>query len=147
MNVCPALLVAVLAVGAGADVRAADRAGNYAVWGAGGASCHRYQRSSAEASSNQAFKDYLMGYLTAYNAIVEDTYNGLGGLSLEDAFAWLDNYCSLHKLDSFDHAVVDLMISQHESRVRAQGAGAPGWGRRPAPAIAAPTAPDLAGPQ
>ena len=147
MKVYPALLVAVLVLGAGVDARAADSAGNYAVWGAGGASCHRFQRSSAEASSEQAFRNYLMGYMTAYNAIVENTYNGLGGLSLEDALAWLDNYCSLHKLDSFDRAVVDLMISQHESRVRAQGAGAPGWGRRPAPKLAVPTAPGLAGPQ
>jgi hypothetical protein len=147
VKVYAGVLVAVLALGAGAVVRAADSAGNYAIWGAGGASCHRFQRSSSEASSKQVFKNYLMGYLTAYNAIVEDTYNGLGGLSLEDALAWLDNYCSLHKLDSFDRAVVDLMISQHESRVRAQGAGAPGWGRRPAPAVAVPTAPGLAGPQ
>jgi hypothetical protein len=108
---------------------AADATGNYAIWGAGSASCHQFRRGHEDPALRQSFKDYLMGYLTAYNAVADDTYNALGSLSLEKALQRLDDYCDLHKIDSFDRAVIDMLVALHESRSRKAKGAAPGWGR------------------
>lgn len=75
-----------------------------------------------------------MGYLTAYNTLAADTYDALGGKSLEEALAWLAAYCADHRLDSFDRAVTQLIIAHHERRARGTGTGSgvrDGWGREP----------------
>ena len=116
---------------------AADAAGNYAIWGAGGRSCHQFQRSATDLQARAPFKDFLMGYLTAYNALATMTYNALGDMTLEDAVGWLDTYCAAHQLDSFDRALGQMLRERHESRTQASNA-AGGWGRPPAPAAASP---------
>ncbi|MGE0485862.1 MAG: hypothetical protein AB7Q81_17075 [Gammaproteobacteria bacterium] len=117
---------------------AADDAGNYAIWGAGGRSCNQFEKSAEDSVARGAFKDYLMGYLTAYNALAPGTYNALGEMTLESALAWLDGYCDEHRMDSFDRAITQLVIGRHEQRQRGAGGGASGgWGRNATEAPAA----------
>jgi hypothetical protein len=129
------LLSLIVALGA-PPALAADAAGNYAIWGAGGRSCHQFQRSATDAAARAPFKDFLMGYLTAYNTLAAVTYNALGDMSLEDALGWLDGYCDLHKLDSFDRALGEMLRERHESRTQASSTSG-GWGRPPSPDAAA----------
>jgi len=109
---------------------AADGSGNYAIWGEGGRSCNQYLRSVGEADERTRFTSFLMGYLTAYNALAPDTYSALGTYSLQDALGWLDGYCDLHKIDSFERAVTQLLAVRHDARLRQPpGARGGGWGR------------------
>lgn len=119
---------------------AADGAGNYAIWGAGGRSCNQFERSSDDSAARARYRDYLMGYLTAYNTLAAETYNAVGTMTLDDAVRWLDDYCDAHRMDSFDRAVAQLVMSQHESRQRGSGSGgaAAGWGRARPPAAQSP---------
>ena len=107
----------------------ADGSGNYAIWGAGSRSCNQFQRALPDDSAIAAFREYLMGYLTAYNTLAENTYKATGAMSLEDALAWLDAYCDAHKIDSFERAITQLVITQHESRQRQSPRSRHGWGR------------------
>ena len=116
---------------------AADAAGNYAIWGAGSRSCHQFQRSAADVQARAPFRDFLMGYLTAYNNLAAVTYNALGDMSLEDALGWLDDYCDMHKLDSFDRALGQMLLERHDSRTQASSASR-GWGRPLAPEATSP---------
>lgn len=113
---------------------AADAAGNYAIWGAGSRSCHQYQRSASDVQARAPFKDFLMGYLTAYNNLAALTYNAIGDMSLEAALGWLDGYCDQHKLDSFDRALGQMLLERHDSRTQTSNPSG-GWGR---PAAAPP---------
>lgn len=131
------LVLALLIGGNALPVPAADDAGNYAIWGMGGRSCNQFQRSAADADARAPFRDFLMGYLTAYNALTPATYNALGTMSLEDALDWLDDYCGLHKLDSFDRALGQLLVAHHATRA-ANGAGSGGWGRPATPSEPSP---------
>ncbi len=74
------------------------------------------------------FEHYLMGYLTAYNTLYDDTYNALGAIPLADAMDWLADYCDLHKLDSFERAIMQLVVARHEQRLRRPSGAARGWG-------------------
>ncbi|MEQ8234973.1 MAG: hypothetical protein RLW61_01645 [Gammaproteobacteria bacterium] len=125
LHLVPALLLAASSSTAGA----ADAAGNYAIWGAGSRSCHQFERARDDSTALASFRDYLMGYLTAYNTLAPQTYDALGGLSLEDALAWVDDYCDLHKIDSFERAVAQLIVSRHDARSRGHGSSSGSWGR------------------
>ncbi|MGE0858510.1 MAG: hypothetical protein AB7I01_15795 [Gammaproteobacteria bacterium] len=105
---------------------AADAAGNYAIWGAGGRSCHQFD--VADPAQAAAFRDFLMGYLTAFNTLAPETYDALGGESLETAVQWLHDYCDQHQMDSFERALGQLLLARHDARSRVPpGSGRRGW--------------------
>ena len=111
---------------------AADSEGNYAIWGAGGRSCHQFTQAQADATTLAPFRDYLMGYLTAFNTLTPDTYDAVGGESLETTLAWLDDYCSAHKMDSFERAMGQLLLARHDQRSRIPPGTSRGWSSGPA---------------
>lgn len=107
---------------------AADAAGNYAIWGVGRASCNQYVQSN-DASSDERYKIFLMGYLTAVNTLSEDTYNVTGSQPLDAALGWLTEYCGAHLMDSFDRAVQQLVEAGFDTRQRVPPGHERGWGR------------------
>jgi len=107
---------------------AADPAGNYAIWGVGRASCHQYLKS-ADATEDTRYKVFLMGYLTAFNTLSEDTYSATGPQPLDESLAWLSDYCGAHQMDSFDRAVQQLVDERFETRQRVPPGRERGWGR------------------
>ena len=112
-------------------VLAADPAGNYAIWGVGRSSCHQFIKS-AGSDSGARYKVFLMGYLTAFNTLREDTYNVTGNQPLDISLTWLSDYCELHQMDSFDRAIQQLLDTLHDSRQRVPPGREHGWGRPPA---------------
>lgn len=117
------------------EALAADTAGNYAIWGVGRASCHQYVKSN-NATEDERYKVFLMGYLTAMNTLSEDTYNVTGTQPLDAALVWLTDYCGEHQMDSFDRAVQQLVDARFEQRQRVPPGRERGWGRA---GTAAPT--------
>lgn len=132
----PALrgLVGVVACCASHVVPAADAQGNYAIWGAGGRSCNQFAQSRPDAAKAATFRDYLMGYLTAVNTLVPETYDALGGESLETSLSWLSDYCDAHKMDSFERAVGQLILARHDQRLQGPARAGRGWSNAPPPA-------------
>lgn len=110
------------------DALAADDAGNYAIWGVGRASCNQYVKSN-NATTDERYKVFLMGYLTAVNTLSDDTYNVTGSQPLDKTLAWLTDYCGTHQMDSFDRAVQQLVEAGFESRQRVPPGHERGWGR------------------
>lgn len=107
---------------------AADAGGNYAIWGAGGRSCHQFDVAAANPAEVAAFRDFLMGYLTAFNTLAPETYDALGGQPLEGALEWLRDYCDQHQMDSFERALGQLLLARHDERSRVPpGSGRRGW--------------------
>jgi len=106
---------------------AADTAGNYAIWGVGRASCHRFLQSAADGSDDR-YKVFVMGYLTAFNTLSEDTYNATGTQTLDVSLDWLTDYCELHQMDSFDRAIQQMISATYDSRQRVPPGRERGWG-------------------
>ena len=94
---------------------AADAQGNYAIWGAGKKSCISYTKAR-EAGDYDSFKHYLMGYLTAYNLLAENTYRISGNKNLDEMLVWLDDYCELKAIHSFEQALTELIVENYETR-------------------------------
>ena len=119
----------------------ADASGNYAIWGLGSQSCNQFKRSATDDVQRQSYRAYLMGYLTAYNALAEETYNGVGEMKLPAAVSWLDSYCDEHRLDSFERAIAQLLTQRYTERQRGAAGGARSWGqpaREPEPGSETP---------
>lgn len=137
----PRVLTIVLLLISSVNTPAADGAGNYAIWGVGRASCNQYVKSD-NATTDDRYKAFLMGYLTAVNTLSDDTYDVTGGKALDDALGWLTTYCGAHQMDSFDRAVQQLVEAGYETRQRVPPGYERGWGRAlQAPPPAAPEAP------
>ena len=110
MSFAAALAALVCASGA-----AADRDGNYAVWGPGAKSCHSYNQASGD-DARIPYRNYVMGYLTAYNAVSVETYAITRDMNLEAVMGWLDDYCGQKPMHSFEQALIDLTSSHVEER-------------------------------
>ena len=113
---------------------AADDGGNYAVWGLGRSSCHQFLRSAEVTDTGggptrKAYRTYVMGYLTAFNTVQDDTYSAIGAQTLADVFKWLEGHCENHQMDSFDHAVQELLRANYDKRHRVPPGHSQGWGR------------------
>lgn len=111
-------------LGAGSAAQAIDRDGNYAIWGIGQASCFQYGKAYAKADL-AAYKAYLAGYLTAYNALVKDVYQVTGKHTVDDNLAEIQAHCAKNPMDSYERGI-QALIEASTSRA-ADGAGA--WGR------------------
>jgi hypothetical protein len=133
MTAAMQFLTGVLACLASGVVSAADAQGNYAIWGAGGRSCNQFAQAQQDATRLAPFRDYLMGYLTAFNTLAPDTYDAVGGESLETSLSWLGQYCDQHKMDSFERAMGQLLLARHDQRSQRPPGANRGWGNVPSP--------------
>jgi len=95
----------------------ADKSGNFAIWGAGNKSCHSYYQAR-EVNDFDKFKDYLMGFLTAYNIITPETYSISGSMKLDDVLTWFDDHCGLQPTISFEHALSDFISEHFDNRMK-----------------------------
>ena len=97
---------------------AADNDGNYAVWGQGKKACFHYNeaRKDPDGIAMEGFRGYLMGYLSAYNAITPKTYNITGKMDLDGVLAWLDEYCGSKGMLSFEQAMLEYTDQHFKER-------------------------------
>lgn len=106
---------------------AADKQGNYAVWGAGQRSCNQYMDARAAGDFGE-FKSYALGYITAYNTFVPETYRNAPELDVEGVMKWLDQYCEVTRVDSYERALKLMMEHFHPTRqTSASTGGRGGW--------------------
>ncbi len=97
--------------------QAADKDGNFAIWGKGNKSCHNYN-ISRNTDEEQRFKDYIMGFLTAFNVQMPETYRVSGNMNLDEILAWLDDYCQLKPVMSFEQSLADFIIENRDERMK-----------------------------
>ena len=106
-----------------------DAQGNHAVWGIGQSSCHAYSQARAAGEFTE-YKTYLMGYLTACNTFIPETYNITGSKDLDGVLSWLDEYCKKSPVDSFERAMSQIVAAFRGSRAT-KAPSTPSWGRPP----------------
>lgn len=96
---------------------ATDKNGNYAIWGVGSSACIKYS-SMRTSKEDGNYRDYLMGYMTAYNNLAENTYSISSTMTLDDILVWLDGECELKPTFSFDQVIMEFIIAHHEKRAK-----------------------------
>lgn len=104
----PIMLVGLLFFTFNLSVMARDFEGGYAVYGAGGESCKAYLISMKNGRKQDYFIDYTIGYLTAFNVIMPNTYNILGESGFAEAQGWLQRHCNRYKNQLYINALIKL---------------------------------------
>ncbi len=97
--------------------QAQDSNGNFAIWGMGHKSCHSYN-ISRDTDEEQRYKDYLMGFFTAFNIQMPDTYRIAGDMNLEEILVWLDDYCELKPVLAFEQSLADFITENYDQRMK-----------------------------
>jgi hypothetical protein len=90
------------------QVTARDFEGGYAVYGAGSESCKVYLQSMKTGVKQDYFIDWTIGYLTAFNVIMPNTYNILGESDFAESQGWLQRHCNRYKNQLYINAVIKL---------------------------------------
>ena len=86
-----------------------DFEGGYAVYGAGGDSCKAYLDSMKSGGKKQDFFiDWTIGYLTAFNVIMPNTYSVLGETDFAEAQGWLQRHCGRYPKQLYINAMIKL---------------------------------------
>ena len=125
-----ARLLAVLAALLGAPpIPAVDDQGNYVVWGHGRASCHTF-RGVRGSEAEKGFRTWLMGYLTAYNAVTPETFRLSGERDMDALLDWLTDYCNDNPMHSLDQASRAMVGALYPDRLRSRTGSRPAWGSR-----------------
>lgn len=96
---------------------AIDSNGHFAVWGKGSKSCHSFNIAK-NTKHEDAFKHYIMGYLTASNVQIADTYRIAGEMDIHNILDWLGNHCETHPVIAFEKALADFIIQNYENRLK-----------------------------
>ena len=97
--------------------QAVDSNGHFAIWGKGNKSCHSYN-ISRNSDEEQSFKDYIMGYLTAFNVQMPETYRVAGHMKLDEILIWLDDYCQLKPIIAFEQSLADFIAENYDKRMK-----------------------------
>ena len=96
---------------------AADKKGNFAIWGAGNSSCHSYNQARA-ANEDNKFRDYIMGYFTAYNHQSVDTYSISRDMNLNEILTWIDELCELKPVTSIEEVLTTFILENYDERMK-----------------------------
>ncbi|MFT5134697.1 MAG: hypothetical protein ACI9SC_003178, partial [Gammaproteobacteria bacterium] len=64
------------------------------------------------------YRNYLMGYLTAFNKQTPETYRVSGNKNLSEILSWLDDYCEEKQVRGFDDAVFEFITEQYPHRYK-----------------------------
>ena len=91
---------------------APDSKGSFAVLGYGTNSCGTWT-SEHQLKNDYAFaqNQWLLGYVTSFNAWSPGTSNASGDTDNAGLLEWVNNYCSQHPLNSISDAAAALMLA------------------------------------
>ena len=74
--------------------------------------------SSSEVENFDKYRDYIKGYITAYNTFTDDTYSITGIMKEKEIIEWLNNYCEENPMSSVDTAIMNFAFDHHDKRMK-----------------------------
>ncbi|MFK7829521.1 MAG: peptidoglycan-binding domain-containing protein [Congregibacter sp.] len=122
-SVCLALLLALLAGGSllSPATSAADKNGDFALEGAGRATCSRFLTAVDEDSTEVLlFGGWLHGYITALNQLNEQTYDIVTWPSVQQQLQFLAGYCRENSKQRFFNAAAAMVEQMRPYRLQSR---------------------------
>lgn len=111
-------------------VQARDFEDGYAVYAAGSEPCSQYLSAEQQGGTEyDYFINWLIGYLSAFNVVMPNTYDILGGNEFSMVQNWLSDHCSKYPKELFVNAAARitevLYPSRYQSSLKSQNAVSP----------------------
>jgi len=77
------------------NLSAKDTNEEFATYGKGGDSCQAYLEARREGGvAEDEFRQWLAGYVSAFNLIIDSNYDLFGSTDFEGLMTWLDDRCT-----------------------------------------------------
>lgn len=112
------LITGLLAASFSASAR--DFEDSYAVYGAGGDNCSTYLEAMEKGDKElDYFVDWVVGYFSAFNVIMPNTYDLMGETDFPTAQRWLERDCRRYPKQLFITAVIKLSEVLYPMRYQA----------------------------
>ncbi|MDH5394035.1 MAG: hypothetical protein OEY11_12675 [Gammaproteobacteria bacterium] len=87
-------------------VSAKDNRQQFATYGLGAEPCSSYNHArSAGGERELQMRQWLAGYVTAFNLIVKDTYDIFGSTDYDGMIEWLDDRCNKYPRANLSNTV------------------------------------------
>jgi hypothetical protein len=100
-----------------ATANAEDAAGGYYGFGQGLQSCGAYGQARQQHEQDELlFASWLVGYISATNERLPNTYNLAVHTDLAGLLEWLDNYCGANPTSLFGNAAGQLVVYLYPTR-------------------------------
>ncbi|WP_125181410.1 hypothetical protein [Thiohalobacter thiocyanaticus] len=116
------------ALGGSQPAAARDVNGNYAVFGTGSGDCEDYLEARYRGGADELlYVEWTAGHLSAYNLLLDNTYNLLGNITPFDFMARLDAWCRQHRDQPFTVAVAYQLEDLFGDRRNLAPSGDGGW--------------------
>lgn len=111
------LLLSLLLLSSSNLTWAKDMNGQYASFGIGARPCSDFLGARQDEDElMDYYNNFVFGYLSAFNLIVQNNFNILGERSMGSALEWLDSYCSDNNEDTFTNALASLTLAYYDER-------------------------------
>lgn len=99
------------------QANAKDIDGEFVVFSAGANSCVDYLNARrGDRADFEPYRQWLSGYLSAFNLIVVNTYDIVGERKYSEIIRWLDQYCIKNQKVSFVNASAALTVTLYPER-------------------------------
>ena len=122
------ILVAVVLLLGTESAVARDLNGNYAVFGAGGGPCSDYlQARKRRGEHERAYVEWIAGHVSAYNLLLDRTYNVLGKVTAFELLERLDAACRAEPTRPFVQALARELETTYEHRQNLSPNQESGW--------------------
>ena len=132
------LAIAFMIAATGSSLYAIDSNNRLIAYGVGQRTCDDYIRFREKKLENlerqyenytkdelydivdRVIEQWMAGFLTAHNLYVSDTYDVVGGLTMDDLEDRLEKICRTNPKERFAEAMITLVVQElHPKRVRA----------------------------
>ena len=122
------LLAGGLTLASSPSAPARDVNGNYAVFGSGRGDCEDYLDARYRGGADELlYVEWTAGHLSAYNLLLDNTYNILGTTEPFDFMARLDAWCRQHRDVPFTVAIARQLEVLFDERQNLSPQRNDGW--------------------
>ena len=71
-----------------------------------------------EIENFDAYKNYMKGFLTAYNIFTEKTFSISGSMKEKQAVEWLNDYCKENPMSTVESALTSFTFEYYDNRMK-----------------------------
>jgi len=71
-----------------------------------------------EAENFEKYRNYIKGFITAYNIFTEDTYSITGIMKEKDVILWISSYCEENPMSSLETAITNFTFEVYDKRMK-----------------------------
>jgi len=71
-----------------------------------------------EVENFDAYRNYIKGFLTAYNIFTEKTFSITGSMKEKQIVEWLNNYCKEEPMSTVENALTSFTFEHYDNRLK-----------------------------